>query len=264
MESLKAALEASIKECPKDVAVLDRAGRFALWEQIVGRIKPQAACEIGVWQGEFAAHLLKTCNAISTYYMIDPWRNLPDWNKPLNVDNERFDLVYRTAMDNTSFARDKVKVLRDRTVDAVDKIPDQSLDFVYVDGDHTLRGIAVDLIAIWPKVKPGGYVGGDDLAPTIWRHTSNFEPTLVYPFAVYFAEAMRAPVFALPYEQFLMQKPLSGGQHEFVRLAPGYEDPTLKNQIVPINGMLHRVPSIRQLVPGSFKKFVRRVRSAVR
>jgi hypothetical protein len=48
----------------------------------------------------------------SGYYIIDPWRNLSDWNKPLNVDNQVFELVYREAMDVTHFAEDRIVVLR--------------------------------------------------------------------------------------------------------------------------------------------------------
>jgi hypothetical protein len=34
----------------------------------------------------------------------------------------------------------------------------------------------------------------------------NYEPTLVFPFALYFAEAKDHKIFALPYKQFLMIK----------------------------------------------------------
>ena len=39
---------------------------------------------------------------------------------------------------------------------------DGSLDFVYIDGDHTLKGTNTDLAAWWPKLRPGGWLCGDD------------------------------------------------------------------------------------------------------
>ena len=50
--------------------------------------------EIGVYRGQFAEQLLDGCPGISTYYMIDPWRNLADWNKPANKGDDVFERYY--------------------------------------------------------------------------------------------------------------------------------------------------------------------------
>jgi hypothetical protein len=39
---------------------------------------------------------------------------------------------------------------------------DESLDFVFIDGDHRYEHVKADIEAWWPKVKPGGYIGGHD------------------------------------------------------------------------------------------------------
>lgn len=109
-------------------------------------------------------------------------------------------------MTRTDFAAAKRVVLRGRTKEVIASIPDNSLDFAYIDGDHTLRGITVDLIKTLPKVKEGGLIGGDDFIDTPWQHDMRYEPTLVCPFSVYFAEAMDLPIAALPFEQFVLQK----------------------------------------------------------
>jgi hypothetical protein len=54
-------------------------------------------------------------------------------------------------MKKTEFASAKRVVLRGRTKEVIDDIPDNSLDFAYIDGDHTLRGITVDLIKVFPR-----------------------------------------------------------------------------------------------------------------
>ena len=161
--------------------------------------------EVGVWRGDFAKHILERCPEVERYLMIDPWKRLPDWNKPCNVEQTVFDSVYKEAITKTAFAGSKVTVLRGRTIDVADRIPDGSLDFLYIDGDHTLRGITIDLLRMAPKVKEGGIIAGDDFALNPWQHGQNFEPTLVCPFAIYFAEAIDAPIHALPFNQFLIE-----------------------------------------------------------
>ena len=106
------------------------------------------------------------------------------------------------------------------------------LDFAYIDADHTLKGIAIDLIRVYPKVRAGGFLGGDDFTRSVWEHNTRFEPTLVFPFAVYFAEAVDATIYALPYSQFCLQK-TSASQFAFVDLTGLYDDVGLQNQFAP-------------------------------
>jgi hypothetical protein len=184
--------------------------RLDLWIQIINQASPKNVAEIGVWKGDFAAQILSQCPSIQEYLMVDPWATLPDWNKPFNVSAEAFTEVYEEAMMQTEFASQKRVVLKGKTKDVIDEIEDESLDFVYIDGDHTLRGITMDLILILPKVRPGGLIAGDDFSLTPWQHSKKYEPTLVCPFAVYFAEAVNLPIHALRHKQFLIQKTCDG------------------------------------------------------
>ena len=43
-----------------------------------------------------------------------------------------------------------------------DKVKDSSLDWVYLDADHSYAGCLADLIAWVPKVRYGGIVSGHD------------------------------------------------------------------------------------------------------
>ena len=45
--------------------------------------------------------------------------------------------------------------------EALKKIPDESLDFAYIDMDHDYNSQLLYLEAIWPKVKRGGIMAGD-------------------------------------------------------------------------------------------------------
>lgn len=233
--------------------------RFDIWIRLISLAGIEQMAEIGVWKGEFAEAMLRACSEIRTYYMIDPWRHLEQWNKPLNVDDRSFQAAYGDALRRTEFAAARRVVLRGASLEAIDSIADGSLDFVYIDGDHTLRGITIDLVAWYAKVKPGGYLGGDDLCPTIWRQSRQFEPTLVFPFARYFAEAAGAVLFCFPFDQFLICKPPNGrSKFSFVDCTGEYGDASLLPQL---SLRAHLADAIRNHLPRPLAKVLRRVRA---
>jgi hypothetical protein len=205
------------------------ATRADLWAAIVTALEARDVAEIGVYRGDFAARLLLDCEGIARYYMIDSWRHLEDWNKPANKADDVFEQFLQETMDKTSSYAGKRVVLRGRTSEVIDQVPDESLDFAYIDADHTLRGITIDLVKVYPKVKEGGWIGGDDFRRSIWQHGEKFEPTLVFPFAVFFAEAVGARIYGLPHSQFLIEK-AGGDGFEFVDLTGTYRDTGLRTQ----------------------------------
>ena len=208
----------------------DAGTRLELWASFLERTGARTVAEIGVYRGDFAAHVLGACPGIETYYMIDPWRQLPDWNKPANRRDQEFERIFDRAMETTGAWAGKRVVLRGRTVETVHRIPDATLDLAYVDGDHTLRGIAIDLISLYPKVREGGWIGGDDFSRSIWQHGEAYEPTLVFPFAVHFAEAVGAWIYALPHNQFLIPK-RADRSFRFVDFTGGYGPLDLRSQL---------------------------------
>ena len=210
-------------------ALAEAAGdRMDLWSAFLRTYEVRTMAEIGVYRGAYAERMLADCDGLERYYLLDPWRHLDDWDKPANKSDDVFEGFYQETMRRTEAQAEKRVVLRGTTTEVIDQIPDGSLDCVYIDGDHTLRGITTDLARVFPKVREGGFIAGDDFCRNIFQH-ENFEPTLVFPYAVYFAEAMGLRVYALPYKQFVMQKSATG--YAFVDLAGRYDMGTLQAQI---------------------------------
>jgi len=215
-----------------ELAALSKPIRFDLWVDIVNRAGAETMLELGVWRGEFAQHLLAHCSGVKRYYMLDPWKHLDRWAKPANVNQAQFDKIYDEAMSRTDFAAERRTVLRGQTVEVIENIPDDSLDFIYIDADHTLKGISIDMIRAYPKLKAGGIIGGDDYSPTIWQHADRFEPTLVCPFAAYFAEAVGAPLVIFPQNQFAIVKPHGfGTDFRIIDTTKRYGEPTIRPQV---------------------------------
>lgn len=204
--------------------------RLQFWQSFVNADRIRRMAEVGVYRGDFAAHMLAHCPALRRYYMVDSWRHLDDWDKPWNVDDDSFERYYEETLQRTAAHAKKRVVLRGTTKEVIGKVRDRSLDFAYIDGDHTLRGITIDLARVYPKVRWGGWIGGDDLSPSIFQHSDDFEPTLVFPYALYFAEAMGANIYALPHQQFLIHK-TRGDDHALMDLDGRYGDTTLRAQL---------------------------------
>ena len=213
-------------------SIVSSNSRLDLWTLFLQTTKVKSMVEVGVYSGNFASWLLDKCDSIEKYYMLDPWRHLADLNEPLNEDDDSFEQILSEAKEKTAFAANRRVILRGKTTEVVDKIPDAELDFAYIDGEHSLRGITIDLIRLFPKVRDGGWIGGDDFSSTPWPHPTTFEPVLVFPFAVYFAEAVDARIYALPHSQFLIEKNRTQS-FSFVDLTGDYQNTNLSAHFHP-------------------------------
>lgn len=68
----------------------------------------------------------------------------------------------------SEIGRGQVRILRLTSEEAAGQVADESLDWAYIDGDHTYKGVATDLRAWWPKLRSGGLLMGDDYGRSGW------------------------------------------------------------------------------------------------
>lgn len=240
-----------------ETAASKATDRLDLWFRIVSEMNVASMAEVGVYKGDFASHILRQCPAISRYYMIDPWRHLDDWNKPANAMDREFSQIREQALHKTEFATARRVILQGKTTEVSKQLPERGLDLAYIDGDHTLRGITIDLGQIVGKIRPGGVLAGDDFVASAWQHESTFEPTLVFPFAVYFAEATGSVIYGLPFNQFAIV--VNDGKEsafEFRDLTGTYRSTTLLDAL--------RAPKSRGLVKKAIGKLRRLLAVPVR
>src|SRR2546430_464414 len=97
--------------------------------------------EIGVANGYFSSYL---CNLIPDLYLlcVDDWANdrfAPTYNKAMRVLNGL-----------------NVKIIRKESMEAAADIPDESLDFVYIDANHAYHYVKQDIREWTKKVRKGG------------------------------------------------------------------------------------------------------------
>jgi predicted O-methyltransferase YrrM len=114
--------------------------------------------EIGVAEGNYS-NLLCTLVPGLQIYCVDPYHEYYRGGSILRT-NEECEARYQVA--TKKLAAFDATFLRMTSVEAAKQIPDGSLDFVYIDGDHAFDFVMLDLIAWYPKVRSGGIVSGHD------------------------------------------------------------------------------------------------------
>jgi predicted O-methyltransferase YrrM len=100
--------------------------------------------------------------------MVDSWEgggaaydgDSGDWHAGLSQEQQ--DAYCEMARKAVGFAGARAIVIRARSDEAAKSIPDGSLDFVFIDADHSYEGCKRDIATWWPKVRAGGVVGGHD------------------------------------------------------------------------------------------------------
>ena len=143
------------------LAISRTAGRKDL-AALFGGLGYRVGAEIGVWQGRFSEQLC-LANPGVRLICVDPWKAYDDYGDPKNVQ-ARLDEAHRLAMER--LRPYDCKIRRQTSTEAADSVPDGSLDFVYIDGNHGKPYVLADLHAWVPKVRSGGIVSGHDYEVT--------------------------------------------------------------------------------------------------
>ncbi len=116
----------------------------------------KVGAEIGVYKGEFSDKIAKTGLKL---YGIDPWRIYKDYSNPRGQTRLDFQYEHTTRV---LAPYPNCTIIRKTSMEAVEDFIDESLDFVYIDGNHDFRYIAEDIAEWTKKVRKGGIVSGHD------------------------------------------------------------------------------------------------------
>lgn len=118
--------------------------------------------EIGVQRAIYSSYILQTMPDVHLH-SIDPWVVYGD--SKLGASGQERN--YKIAMDRLKpfIEKGSCTVHRTTSMEAVDKFEDGSLDFVFIDGDHSFNACAMDLIKYVPKVRRGGMIAVHDYIP---------------------------------------------------------------------------------------------------
>lgn len=131
------------------------------------RGRPSTFVEVGAWKGRSTAYLaeeIKRRILPVTLYAVDTWKGMPFGGLDREVAERYGGDLFPTFLRNMSRAGvlDYVRPVQKPSTAAAADFPDGSVDFVFVDGDHTYAAVAADIDAWRPKLAPGGVLAGHD------------------------------------------------------------------------------------------------------
>jgi|688.fasta_scaffold102751_3 hypothetical protein len=124
--------------------------------------EPKVVCEVGVQQGGYAKTILETIPSIEKIYLVDLWQNQENYFDLANVSDPVHQEYMANTITNTKPWQEKVILLKGFSTQMAEQIPDNSLDWVYIDARHDYKGCYEDIQAYWPKIKQGGVISGHD------------------------------------------------------------------------------------------------------
>ena len=130
---------------------------------------PTIGAEIGIRIGLLSAALLRAEPQLELL-MVDSWAPAEEQTEAYRATGDRNALRtkvdaekhYRMAIAAVAFAGSRARIRRMTSEAAAAETLDGSLDFVFIDADHSYEGCSAD-IRLWaPKVRPGGLLCGHD------------------------------------------------------------------------------------------------------
>ena len=180
---------------------------YSVTEMLVKISRAREVLEVGVAYGLHALHLLTTNSSIN-YTGVDPYIAGYDSSDSFASDVAHiFDSAPQVAMDrlhdavvarlSTEFG-DRSRVVRMDSVSASALFPDQSLDLIFIDGDHQYDSVLQDLNVWYPRLRSGGLLAGDDYAwPAVKEAVSTFSDQMGVPVAVIQSIKSAHPLFIM-------------------------------------------------------------------
>jgi hypothetical protein len=118
--------------------------------------------EVGVCLAHTTEAYAKGIKNLKKLYAVDNYPTFVDWDGS-DWNKDRQDLMKKAAQEKMLAYKDKVEIHHVPSEEFVKTIEDESLDFVFIDGDHSFEAALKDFQNYYPKVKTGGIFGGHDI-----------------------------------------------------------------------------------------------------
>ena len=126
--------------------------------------KNAICAEIGVLKGDFANQILQVTRT-KKLHLIDLWdpesnktKLEPPYENNLKEDwNKIYELVIKKFKNKKN-----VLIHKGNSEDILKSFNDNFFDWIYIDGDHSYKGVKIDLELSYKKVRINGFITGDD------------------------------------------------------------------------------------------------------
>jgi hypothetical protein len=132
------------------------------------RGKVEKAIEIGVRDGSNAEKMLK--GGVKELVLVDPYSPYTVWGfrgteafeDRIEITQEQQNAYRKEMLNRVAPYGDRISILNITSEQAARVFPDNTFDYIYIDGNHKYEAVKKDLEAWYPKVKKGGIFAGHD------------------------------------------------------------------------------------------------------
>lgn len=121
--------------------------------------------EVGCWKGRSSAYMAVEINNSGKairFDCVDTWKGSETEEGHQQDKYVVTNSLYEKFLQNVDRVKHIVNSIRGYSVEIAKTYQDDSLDFVFIDGDHRYECVAEDIKAWLPKVKSGGILSGHD------------------------------------------------------------------------------------------------------
>ena len=123
--------------------------------------------EIGSWLGKSAIYTgnkIKQRNLKVNFYTIDLFDISIMKEEPYlrTLDVVKENKVYETFLENIEPLKEYITSIKGDSKEVYKQFKDESIDYLFIDGDHNHEGFSQDIKLWYPKVKFGGIFSGHD------------------------------------------------------------------------------------------------------
>lgn len=127
--------------------------------------------EIGSYQGESTIIFAENIKTLKSLHAVDPWKN---GYAPGDVCSDEYPMeIVESNFDKRISTYPQIIKHKTTSGEFISNFEDKSLDFVYIDGDHSYESCKKDLELWLPKVKDGGIIAGHDYLPMCFMGVVN-------------------------------------------------------------------------------------------
>lgn len=119
----------------------------------------ESGAEVGVAGGHMSEIILENNPQVTKYFAIDPWETYEE-NKRGGKQEQHDDNLKLTHEKLDKYP--SVTYIRAYSTDAMCEFEKESLDFIFIDGNHDFDYVLEDVIGWTRKVRKGGIVAGHD------------------------------------------------------------------------------------------------------
>jgi methyltransferase family protein len=137
------------------------ADRYAVLQELP---RGGTVVEVGVAYGDFTRPLLAILQP-DTFIAIDNFSISPEdepWGRQLLKDNRCNHYDYYCSQFRERIADGSMVVRKGLSWEMIATLPDNSVDYMYVDADHSYQSVFKEIKALKTKMKPGGLVQFND------------------------------------------------------------------------------------------------------